>query len=380
VIEQVAALSEWGAPVDVWCCEDGKPLDMEAEIRAASPHVREVERIPSAGRLFWRLVRRRPSLVVICTVQRGYRALLRQRRTWFAGKPAVLETIHERYAWSLADERGRRRETIDLWCMTHDVREDFRRVLGIPPERTAIARPLFRSSLLSVDDEARAAARALRASLGIAESSFVVGYLGRLGENKGIHHLPRLVGRLVARGADAHLVVAGRFMPPLAAYERAFRAEIDAAVAAEPRLGGRIHLLGAVPAREPVYAAFDALAMVSTTEGLLPLTLVEALSLGIPVVTTDVGGIGQCLVDGVHAGVVRKVPDDESQASPEVLAQVEDRLARLALDPAERRRLGDAGRARVRELVAGNDFARDFRDAAARALVLGRTRSSWRRG
>ena len=121
-----------------------------------------------------------------------------------------------------------------------------------------------------------------------------------------------------------------------------------------------MHRPGTIRSRHAVYPAFDVLPLCSRVEGLLPLTLVEAMSLGIPVVTTDVGGIRELLRDDVDAAVVRKEPDDEAPPSPEVLAEFEARLRRLATDAAVRERLGGAGRARVRALVEANDFTGDF--------------------
>src|SRR5262245_41982834 len=109
-------------------------------------------------------------------------------------------------------------------------------------------------------------------------------------------------------------------------------------------------------------------------EGLFPLMLVEAMALGAPVVTTDVGGIGTRLTDGVDAAVVRKVPDDELGVTPDVVRAFERRLARLLESPEDRRRLSAAGAARVRELIAGNDFHRDTLAGDERAVSPGRLR------
>lgn len=69
----------------------------------------------------------------------------------------------------------------------------------------------------------------------------------------------------------------------------------------------------------------------------LPNVLLEALSQRLAVVATPVGAIGELVEDGVTGLLVP--PED-----PEALAQA---ILRLARDPALRRRLGDAGRARV---------------------------------
>lgn len=70
----------------------------------------------------------------------------------------------------------------------------------------------------------------------------------------------------------------------------------------------------------------------------VPVALIEAMAAGLPVVTTDVSGIGE-LVDERVGWLVQ--PDD-----PEGLARTLDAIAR---DPAERSRRGRAGRQRIRE-------------------------------
>ena len=65
-----------------------------------------------------------------------------------------------------------------------------------------------------------------------------------------------------------------------------------------------------------------------------PLSLLEAMSCAVPVVTTRVGGIPEMVADGETGLLV--APGD-----PEALAAA---LRRLVGDPALARRLGDAGR------------------------------------
>src|SRR5207253_2830006 len=74
----------------------------------------------------------------------------------------------------------------------------------------------------------------------------------------------------------------------------------------------------------------------AVTEG-IPNAVVEAMACAVPVVATRCGGVPEAVTDGVEGFVVP--PRD-----PEALTQA---LVRLAQDPALRRRMGDAGRARV---------------------------------
>ena len=81
------------------------------------------------------------------------------------------------------------------------------------------------------------------------------------------------------------------------------------------------------------YRLFDAFVLPSVNEG-TPVSAIEALASGTPVVATRVGGVPDVVRDGVDGFLVE--PGDTEAAA--------ERLAELARDPALRKRLGDAGR------------------------------------
>lgn len=372
LLEQVRALEPTGRPVDVWITDGTGPQELAPVVAAANRHIRRVARVDGTNALVRRLFLARYEAVFTCWTVRAYRALVRLRRLPLWRGPVVLETVHERYDWSIRHDDGRRSRVVDFWLATYDFRDRIAEAWGVPSDRMAVTRPLF-SSLRTPDEAgARAAGLALRARLGIPPSAVVVGYAGRLAANKGIHHLVPVVQRIAARGRDVHLVLAGRHGPPYIEDPAGFQAFVAAAQAEGSPLHGRLHFLGPVDDTRAVYAAADVVPLLSRMEGLLPLMLVEAMALGAPIVTTDVGGIGTCLSDGRDAAVVRKVPDDERDPTPEVIAAFESRLEGLVRDPAERARLGAAGRARIESLLAANDFHGDTLAAFHRALSLGR--------
>src|SRR5207244_12563600 len=86
----------------------------------------------------------------------------------------------------------------------------------------------------------------------------------------------------------------------------------------------------------PFYAAFDALVLPSSNEG-TPVSAIEALAAGRPVVATHVGGVPDVVQEGEHGFLVE----------PGATGELADRLARLARDPELRERMGKAGRERV---------------------------------
>lgn len=85
-------------------------------------------------------------------------------------------------------------------------------------------------------------------------------------------------------------------------------------------------------------SAFDVYALTSRSEG-FPLSLLEAMAAGLPIVATRCGGPEQILDDGV-TGLL--VPNESAEA-------IANSIARLRANLSERRRLGEAARAAVNE-------------------------------
>jgi glycosyltransferase involved in cell wall biosynthesis len=92
--------------------------------------------------------------------------------------------------------------------------------------------------------------------------------------------------------------------------------------AAELGVADRIELLGYLPFPEllPHYRSAHAFVHVSFTEG-VPQVLNEALATGLPIVATDVGGVGEAL-DGGRAGLL--VPPSDREALVEAVLRVAD--------------------------------------------------------
>jgi len=98
-------------------------------------------------------------------------------------------------------------------------------------------------------------------------------------------------------------------------------------------------------------AACDALCLLSEAEA-LPISILEAMAVGLPVVTTDVGGTTDAVV---HAETGLVVAPGEGAGA----------LARLAAQPEWARELGRRGRARQREHFSGEAMVEGY----ARALA-----------
>ncbi len=186
---------------------------------------------------------------------------------------------------------------------------------------------------------------------------FTVLCIGTLYEVKGQTYLVEACRRLVEAGVDvrAWLVGEGQYRDRLAA-------QIDAA-----GLAGRVHLLGRRTRAEiaDLLRQADVLAVpsVPTADGRregIPVVLMEAMASGVAVVASDLSGIPELVTDG-ETGLL---------APPRDAAALANALARLAADPALRRRLGEAGRERV---LAEYDVERNAARLAARFAAAGAT-------
>ena len=168
----------------------------------------------------------------------------------------------------------------------------------------------------------------LRGELGATGKRLVV-TVGRCIEAKRQVDLVRAVDHLTDRVAapELHVAIVG---------DGPQRSALEAAVR-ERELGDYVSVVGRVPNAEihRYYAAADLYAQVSLFEG-MPMTLLEAMAAGVPIIGTDVPGIEEFVDDEVG----QLVPPE----SPRALA---DAMSTLSEDDC--RRLGDACRRRVSE-------------------------------
>jgi len=146
---------------------------------------------------------------------------------------------------------------------------------------------------------------------------------------KGQSYLLEALARLRERGLHVTASLAG---------EGEARVRLEAK-AQELGVDDRVTLLGNVDHSELLrrYAVgdFDAFVLPSLHEG-IAVSVLEAMSYGLPVVATEVGGMPELLSGGVGLLVPPKDPERLAQA-----------MGRLARDPELRTRLGETGRARV---------------------------------
>ncbi|MDD2324647.1 MAG: glycosyltransferase [Alphaproteobacteria bacterium] len=139
----------------------------------------------------------------------------------------------------------------------------------------------------------------LRRELHLAEGEMVLGFVGRLDEQKNVRRLADVFAAAFARHEQVRLVVIG---------DGNERAAFEARLA-QHGLTGKALLLGWQEARG-YYTLFDALVCSSDYEG-FPLVFLEALVCGVPIVTTPVGGAAEAVIDG-KTGFIASACSDEA--------------------------------------------------------------------
>ncbi len=174
----------------------------------------------------------------------------------------------------------------------------------------------------------------VRAELGIGDDEVVIGIVANLRAQKGYDLLLRAARRVVDEAPRCRFVAVGQ--GPLADQVATWHREQG--------LGDRFLLLGYRADALRVMSGFDVFTLASTHEG-LPVALMEAFALGLPVVATAVGGIPQAVTDGVE-GVLVPPGDEEALAAALVhVASDTGRRATMGAAAAERAGAFSAARA-----------------------------------
>jgi glycosyltransferase involved in cell wall biosynthesis len=164
-----------------------------------------------------------------------------------------------------------------------------------------------------------------RAELGLRQEDIVLIFVGRLGPEKNLAFLLRSFAGAVQAYENLRLVLIGAGPEQENLEDRAQRSGIRHAV----------RFLGAIPYDQlPRYLAMaDAFVTASVTE-VHPLTVIEAMAAGLPVVGIQSPGVGDTVIDG-ETGYL--VPQED-------IAMFTAKMIRMAVDTSSRQRMGQQAR------------------------------------
>lgn len=164
------------------------------------------------------------------------------------------------------------------------------------------------------------------------DGDFLIGIVGRLSPEKNIAGFLEAARRLSGRYAHLRFIVVGE------------GPERECLEGLTMRLGldGKVRFTGFVENMEDVYSLLDMLVIASSTEG-VPLTVLEAMKHGIPVVSTAVGGIPEVIENGVDGLIVEAGNTEALCRAVEMLVVDGNRYMAISMN-AKRRVLRDFDR------------------------------------
>lgn len=262
-------------------------------------------------------------------------------------RPPIVFTEHGRH---YPDSRSSKRVAVNRALLRSDDRmigvgESVRRAIvdneGLPEKRaeTIYNGVPLENSLAVKSDEALK--QTVRAELEIWPEEFAIIQVARLNALKDHATAIRTLKRLRGTDVPAKLILVG---------DGEERSELEQFVADE-RLVDDVAFLGARSDIPRLLAASDVFLLSSISEG-IPLTLIEAMGAGIPIVSTDVGGILEVIEHGT-SGLLAPARDDETLAS---------HLRTLWQSPNQRTELAKNGFQRASENFSLENMHRQYVD------------------
>lgn len=214
-----------------------------------------------------------------------------------------------------------------LVCISGAIAEEFT-ALGVPPTKLVrIPNGVDTATYRPPTPEER---RTLRRAIGLAEDAVAFVSVGRLAQRKGIDVLLRAWHALPDDGRAVLLLVG-----------EGEEGERLRALATELGLDGRVRFLGERHDVAAVLRTADAFVFSSRREGLSNAVL-EAMSTGLPIVATRIGGNVDLIGDDAYGLLC--APDDPVGLATGML--------RLRSDASLRRHFGEAARARILDAYA----------------------------
>lgn len=272
---------------------------------------------------------RRPALIHAHGSKAGLVARIAAR---FAGGVPVIVTVHNQVLYGgisplmrrvyITMERWLARRTARIITVSEALRAELLDVYGLPASLvTTVHNGLDLRPFLSGGDR-----HAARARYGIPDDAVVVGLAARFAPQKALDVLVDAAVPLLQHDGRLWLLLAGD--GPLLETTRRKARTTDVAA--------RILFPGFETDVPGLLAALDVYATPAIAEG-LGLATIEAMAAGLPVVGTRVGGVPEVVDDGVTGMLV----------PPRRSAALTEALRTMLMDPALRRRMGQAGRERA---------------------------------
>jgi sugar transferase (PEP-CTERM/EpsH1 system associated) len=248
----------------------------------------------------------------------------------FGGRPPVLLTEHGRF---YPDHPSLKRKLFNRFLTSkrdrfvavgNSVKQALIDNEGLPTHRLQV---VYNGIELNGGDDKQSDRSAARAELQVADEEFMVIQVARLDSIKDHKTAVRAIQLAVRQNQRIRLFIVGDG-PEKTAIEQAIRAA---------RAEDRVTMLGLRTDVRRLLCGADAFLLTSLSEG-VPVTILEAMAAGVPVIATNVGGVPEIIEDSV-TGLL--VPAADAQG-------IADALLRMACDPILASSIAAAASQRVR--------------------------------
>ena len=230
----------------------------------------------------------------------------------------------DRRVWVTAADRWTNRFSTHICAVSESTRRFLVTEEGVATERVTTTHNGIDLALFQPRPEQRAEARKRWA---LPDGAFVIAGIGRLIYQKNFALFLDVAAEVLKRHPHAFFVLAGTGED-----EDALRAQ-----AAQYGISERVRFLGYVGEMTALYPALDLLLLTSRYEG-LPITILEAMATGIPIVASQLDGVAEVLRDGEDSALVAEGARDGFVM----------RVTELIEQPVQARRYADAALEKVR--------------------------------
>ncbi|CAN5204084.1 glycosyltransferase family 4 protein [soil metagenome] len=294
------------------------------------------------GRAWWRREK-----VDVLHFHTPVASMLGRLAGWRAGVQMIVYTAHGFYFHDRMTKKKYRRHVMlerffsrfqdAMFCVSREDVETAKKLRIGKPSRTFYIGNGVDTERFKPAGALRGAREGMRDELGIPRNAIVVAMMGRLVREKGYREFFAAARVLAPKHSRLQFLIVGDAV--VSEHDNA-KEEI-VSMARAPELKDRVHFTGMRRDIPELLAASDIFALPSYREG-MPVSVLEAMAAGLPVVATRIRGCREAVADGGTGFLVE----------PQNAAELTDAIEYLIAHPDDAARLGATGHERAVEHFA----------------------------